>query len=129
MTKPTRVVPKVAEAVPPLAIGRIPETSEELRLTEEILSSPLILLTIPLPREVMVVEPLWLTVSKLAPVEETMAKGLTADVPWMVRVAVLVVVPTESKLETVVEPVTVRLEPELFQTKLPLDAVVLAPVA
>ena len=94
-----------------------------------VLSSPLIFVTTPVDKLEIVVEPLWLTVSKLAPVEETIWKGLTAAVPCTERVAVLVVVPTESKLDTVVEPVTPKVEAVLFQRKFPEEAVVEAPLA
>ena len=47
----------------------------------------------------------------------------------MVRVAVLVEVPTERMLEMVEEPVMARVEPELFQTRLAEEAVVEAAVA
>jgi hypothetical protein len=118
-TKPTRVEPKVEEPVPP----------KDTLKTDWLLSSPLMLVTTPVVKLERVVEPLWLTVSKLAPVEETIWKGLTAAVPWIVKVAVLVVVPTAKTLETVVEPVIPKVEPELFQTKLAEEAVVEAPVA
>jgi len=73
-TKPTRVEPNVEELVPPLATGRIPVTSEVLRLTAPIFSSPPTLLTIPVPRDERVVEPLAATVRKEALLEEATTK-------------------------------------------------------
>jgi hypothetical protein len=58
-TKPTRVVPRVEELVPPLATGRTPETWE-VKATAALYRAPLAVdwTTPPALREVMVVEPL-----------------------------------------------------------------------
>jgi len=95
-TKPTRVEPNVEELVPPLATGRIPVTSEVLRLTAPIFSSPPTLLTIPVPRDERVVEPLAATVRKEALLEEATTKiGSVGaeDVPWTTNLALGVVEP------------------------------------
>ena len=73
ITKPTRVVPKVEEAVPPLAMGRMPETSA-VKEAWPMLSSPLIALTMPLPKEERVVEPTVLTFKNEEPVVEATTK-------------------------------------------------------
>ena len=76
MTKPTKVVPKVEELVPPLATGRMPVTSE-VKDTWPLLSSPPTDLTMPVPKEDKVVEPEGLMLRRLMPVAEATVKGLT----------------------------------------------------
>ena len=80
-------------------------------------------------REDKVVEPFTPMVNRAVPVEEATVKGVTPPAAWTVKVEVLVVVPTANKLETVVEPVTVRVEPVLFQRKLAEEAVLEAALA
>ena len=69
VTKPTKVVPRVEELVPPLAMGRIPVTSEA-KLTWPIFNSPPTERTMPVPREERVVEPLVATLKKEEPLVE-----------------------------------------------------------
>jgi hypothetical protein len=131
VTKPTKVVPRVEELVPPLAIGKMPVISVEPppRLTGPLAKLPLTERTIPVAKEEMLVEPLPKTWKRVKPEEEAMVKGVTLAPAWTVRVEVLVVVPTAKILEIVAEPVIPRLELVLFQRKLADEAVLLAPVA
>ena len=84
-------------------------------------------LTIPAPREEIVVEPETVRV----PVMLVVAK---LEIPETVKAVVEafcneVLPETVRRLEIVVEPVMARVEPVLFQRKLPEEAVLEAPVA
>ena len=61
-----------------------------------VFNSPLMLVTTPVDKEEIVVEPLGLTVKRLAPLEEATVKTFCVgkvDVPWTNKVEELVVVP------------------------------------
>jgi len=73
VTKPTRVVPKVLEPVPPLTTGNIPETSL-VKETWPLFNSPPMDLTTPEPSEDNVVLPKALTLKRLKPEEEARVK-------------------------------------------------------
>ena len=60
--------------VPPLIMPRVPVTSEEPKATAPLLSSPDTDLTMPVPKEERVVEPLTAILKKEAPVVEATAK-------------------------------------------------------
>jgi len=70
--------PAVVVPVPPLVIPRVPVTSEELKRIAPMFSSPFTLLTLPVPRELKVVEPVVATEKRLAPEVEAILKMGTA---------------------------------------------------
>jgi hypothetical protein len=75
-----------------------------------------------------VVEPVGAMLNMEEPEEEAMTKGLTAAIPWTLKVFCMVVVPTFKMLDTVVVPVIAKVAAELFQVKLAEPAVVEAAV-
>ena len=95
VTKPTSVVPSVEELVPPLAMGRIPLTSE-VNEACPLYKDPELDLTSPVPREERVVEPFEATDNRDVPDEEATVKRVTegaVEVPWTYKVEVGAVVP------------------------------------
>jgi hypothetical protein len=54
-------------------------------------------LTIPVPKEERVVEPLWLTVNMEVPVEEAIWNRSVPALPWINKVVVGVMVPMPTK--------------------------------
>ena len=93
VTKPTKVVPRVLELVPPLAMGKIPETSEVKEARPLKSDPPLVLLTKPAEAKLeSVVEPKVLTEKREQPVEEDMMRGILPPVPCKFKVAIGVVV-------------------------------------
>jgi hypothetical protein len=116
-TKPTKVEPKVEELVPPLAMGKMPVTSEtEDKLTKPLNKPPALLLTMPVPKEAIVVEP---ETAKLEmEVVASVEVPVTDNTP-----------PTVKRLEMVVEPVTAKVLELGLKVKLLDPAVEEAPVA
>jgi hypothetical protein len=116
MTKPTRVVPKVLELVPPLATGRMPVTSA-VREAWPMNREPALALTTPVPKEDRVVEPLEATAKNgavLVEDEAIMNKALVLPlVPWIASKAEGEVVPMPTRE---VEAMVKMLVPEELAT-------------
>ena len=70
--------PAVVVPVPPLVIPNRPVTSEDESNMAPMLSSPFTALTLPVPRELRVVEPVVATEKRLAPLVEAILKMGTA---------------------------------------------------
>ena len=120
MTKPTRVEPKVEEAVPPLLTPRIPVTSLPAKLIAPTLSSPPADLTGPVAKDDRLVEPTALILKKAAPEVEATAK---IGIVWAAEVAT-----TYRLAPAGVEVLMIKAFAVLSQRKLVEPAVVEAPV-